>query len=132
MRARMEQHRSNPVCASCHARMDPIGLALERTDAIGRLRDTEGGQRIDTSGVLPDGTKIEGVVDLRRALVARPDTLVHTVAEKLLTYALGRGLGHHDAPAIRAAVHAAAPDYRWSPLILHIVKSVPFQMRRVE
>jgi hypothetical protein len=132
VRERMEQHRKNPVCASCHARMDPLGFALENFDAVGRWRTTsEAGTPIDASGVLPDGTKFEGPADLRKALLNRREEFVGTVTEKLLTYALGRGVDYRDRPAIRTIMRGAAPtDYRWSSLILGIVESTPFQMRR--
>jgi mono/diheme cytochrome c family protein len=131
VRERMELHRKNPVCASCHARMDPLGFALENFDGIGRWRATdEGDTPIDASGVMPDGTKFQGVAGLRTALLAHRDEFAYTVAEKLLTYALGRGLEYYDQPAVRRIVkEAAADDYRWSSVILGVVKSAPFQMR---
>ena len=133
MRQRMEEHRVNPACASCHARMDPLGFALENFDAIGRWRATEAGLPIDASGVLPDGTQFEGASGLREVLLSRRQDFVRTVTEKLLTYALGRGTEYYDAPAIRSIMREAAPsDYRWSSLIMGIVKSTPFQMRRSE
>ena len=131
MRERMEQHRANPTCATCHARMDPLGFALENFDAIGKWRDTEVGVPIDTSGVLPDGTPFQGPAGLRTVLLSRRQDFVLNVTEKLLTYALGRGVEYYDAPAIRKIMQEAAPsDSRWSSLILGIVKSTPFQMRR--
>jgi hypothetical protein len=130
VRARMEQHRSNPACAGCHRVMDPLGLALENFDAVGAWRTRESGIAIDASGVLTDGTKIDGVAALRDALVKRPDVLVGTMTEKLMTYALGRTLEHQDMPAVRAIVRSAArDDYRFSSLVRGIVSSVPFQMR---
>ena len=130
VRARMEQHRSNPACAGCHRVMDPLGLALENFDAVGAWRTRESGIAIDASGVLTDGTTIDGVAALRDALVKRPDVLVGTMTEKLMTYALGRTLEHQDMPAIRAIVRSAARDnYRFSSLVRGIVSSVPFQMR---
>jgi hypothetical protein len=134
MRERMAQHRANPVCASCHARMDPLGFALENFDAIGRWRGRdESGGSIDASGVLPDGTKLDGAPGLRTVLVARSDQFVTTIAEKLLTYAVGRELGPQDGPAVRAVVRAAeADDHRLSAVIRGIVASMPFQMRRAE
>ena len=130
LRARMEAHRKNPVCASCHARMDPIGFALENFDAIGNWRTSEFGVPIDTTGVLPDGTKFQGPAGLRETLLSRRDEFVLTLVEKLLTYALGRGVDHFDQPAIRRIVRdAAAGDYRWSSLILGLVNSTPFRMR---
>ena len=132
MREAMEQHRSNPVCASCHRLMDPPGFALEQFDAVGRYRTrNEANAPIDASGVLPDGTVFEGAAGLRDALLGRPDLFVTTLTEKLLIYALGRGVEHHDAPAIRAITReAAAGGHRFSSLILGVVKSPPFQMRR--
>jgi mono/diheme cytochrome c family protein len=131
VRERMELHRKNPVCASCHARMDPLGFALENFDGIGRWRTAdEGDTPIDASGVMPDGTKFQGVAGLRAALVAHREEFAYTVAEKLLTYALGRGLEYYDQPAVRKIVKAAAADDdRWSSVILGVVKSAPFQMR---
>lgn len=130
MRQRMEQHRANPVCASCHARMDPLGFALENFDAIGKWRTTEGNTPIDASGTMPDGTKFKGPAELRKALLGNPDQFVATLTDKLLTYALGRGTEYYDAPAVRKITHeAAAANYRWSAIISGIVKSTPFQMR---
>ncbi len=130
MRQRMEEHRANPACAACHALMDPLGFALENFDAIGGWRDTEAGKPIDSSGVLPDGTQFEGASGLRTVLLSRREEFVRNVTNKLLTYALGRGTEYYDAPAVRSIMREAAPDYRWSSLILGIVKSTPFQMRR--
>ena len=132
MREAMEQHRANPVCASCHRLMDPLGLSLERFDAIGRWRDREsGGAAIDASGELPDGTPFDGPAGLKAALLRHPDRFVTTVTEKLMIYALGRGVEHYDAPAIRAIVRdAAREDYRLSALVKGVVRSTPFQMRR--
>ncbi|SRR5579883_724480 len=130
VRQMLEMHRANPACASCHARMDPLGLSLENFDAIGQWRTTDSGHPIDASGVLLDGTKVDGPGELRQALLAQKTQFVRTVTEKLLTYALGRGLEYYDAPTVRAIDRAAAADgYRWSSLILAIVKSAPFQMR---
>ena len=131
MRERMEQHRANPVCASCHKLMDPLGFALENFDGIGKWRTAEAGTPIDPSGVLPDGTSVEGPAALRRILLTKREQFVTTITEKLLTYALGRGLEYYDAPAVRKIMREAAPsDYQWSSLILGIVRSTPFQMRR--
>jgi hypothetical protein len=131
MRLQMEQHRTNPACASCHRIMDPLGFALDNFDATGKWRAKEGGTAIDAIGVLPDGTQFEGPVELRQALLRRPEQIVHTITEKLLTYALGRGVEHYDAPAIRGILkEAAAHEYRWSSLIIGVVKSTPFQLRR--
>jgi mono/diheme cytochrome c family protein len=129
VRQMLEMHRANPACASCHARMDPLGLSLENFDAIGQWRTTDAGHAIDASGVLLDGTKVEGPRELRLALVAQKTQFVKTVTEKLLTYALGRGLEYYDAPTVRAIDrNAAADDYHWSAVILGIVKSAAFQM----
>ena len=131
MRQRMEHHRANPVCAACHARMDPLGFALENFDALGKWRTAEGGTPIDPSGQLPDGTQFQGPAELRKILLSRREQFVITVTEKLLTYALGRGLEHYDQPVVRKIVRQAAPNgYRWSSLIVGIVNSTPFQMRR--
>ena len=132
MRERMAQHRSNPVCAACHNMIDPAGFALENFDAIGRWRTVdESFNPIDTSGSLPDGTKFNGIGEFRDALVRRPDRFANTVAERLLTYALGRGLEYYDMPAVRKIVRdAAADDYRFQSLILGVVKSYPFVARR--
>ena len=131
MREAMEQHRANPVCASCHRIMDPPGLALEPFDAIGRRRTpNETMVAMDVTGVLPDGTEFEGPSGLKQALLAHPDRFVTTVTEKLLTYAIGRGVEYYDGPAVRAITREAAPDdYRLTTLILGVVKSVPFRMR---
>ncbi len=131
VREMLEMHRKNPVCASCHARMDPLGLSLENFDAIGQWRTTDAGSPINASGVLLDGTKVDGPAALRRALVAQKEQFVRTVTGKLLTYAIGRGLEYYDAPATRGVVRASAADnYRWSSVVLALVRSAPFQMRR--
>ena len=132
MRERMAAHRDNPACASCHAMIDPLGFGLERFDPVGRLRDVdEQHQPIDASGVLPDGTAFDDVPGLRAALLARPDRFVGTLTEKLLTYALGRGLEPYDMPAVRRIVRAAADEeYRLSAVVLGIVESLPFRERR--
>jgi hypothetical protein len=134
LRARMEQHRKSPACAGCHVRMDPLGFALENFDAIGRWRTIgEDGTAIDPSGSLPDGSKFNGLTGLRSFLVTRRHEFVRTAVEKLLTYALGRGVEHYDAPAVRQIVREASRDgQKWSSLILSVVKSTPFQMRRTE
>jgi cytochrome c5 len=130
VREMLELHRANAVCASCHKNMDPLGLSLENFDAIGQWRTTDAGQPIDASGVLLDGTKVDGPRELRQALLAKTTQFATAVTEKLLTYALGRGLEYYDAPAVREIDRAAAADgYRWSSLILATVKSAPFQMR---
>jgi hypothetical protein len=133
VRERMELHRSNPTCASCHKVMDPLGFALENFDGIGRWRANEGGRPIDPTGVLADGARVDGPGSLREALLARREEFVFTVASKLLTYATGRGAEYYDAPAIRKIVRdAAGDDYRWSSMILGIARSVPFQNRVIE
>jgi hypothetical protein len=131
MRQRMEQHRANPVCASCHAMMDPLGLSLENFDAVGKWRTLgESSAAIDARGRAPDGTVFEGPGGLRDMLL-HSDRFVPTLTEKMLTYALGRGLEYSDMPAVRAIVRdAAQTDYRLSSLIVGIVQSPPFRMRR--
>jgi hypothetical protein len=133
VRERLEEHRKNPVCANCHKLFDPIGLALENFDATGQWRSIEGGTGgapIDASGELSDGTKVDGVVSLRRALVREPGLFVGTVVEKLMTYGLGRGLTAHDMPSVRGIVRqTAASDYRFSAIVIGIVRSAPFTMR---
>jgi mono/diheme cytochrome c family protein len=131
IRERLEAHRKNPACAGCHARMDPVGFSLENFDALGQWRTTENGTPINASGVLLDGTKVDGPAALRQALVAQKEQFVKAVTGKLVTYALGREMQYFDAPAIRAIVRAAAANnYSWSSTISAIVKSAPFQMRR--
>jgi hypothetical protein len=131
IRELLEEHRKNPACAGCHAVMDPLGFALENFDATGQWRKKDHSGPIDPSGVLADGTKVDGPVALRQALLKQPDRFAHTVAEKLLIYALGRGLEHHDMPVIRKIVHESArADYKFSALIMNIVNSTPFQMKR--
>jgi hypothetical protein len=132
LREQMDAHRANPICASCHARMDPIGFALENYDAIGRWRMKDAGAVIDASGKLPDGTKFNGPAELKKILLTgHRDEFVTTVTEKLLTYALGRGLEAYDAPAVRAIMREAVrDDYRLPALINAIINSKPFQMRK--
>ncbi len=132
MRERMVEHRANPTCATCHQAMDPAGLSMESFDAIGRWRARgEDGAALDVSGNLPGGAPFEGVAGLRRALAAHPDVFVSTLAEKLLTFGLGRGIDYRDAPAVREVVRQAArDDYRFSSIVLAVVRSRPFQMRR--
>jgi Protein of unknown function (DUF1592)/Protein of unknown function (DUF1588)/Protein of unknown function (DUF1585)/Protein of unknown function (DUF1587)/Protein of unknown function (DUF1595)/Cytochrome C oxidase, cbb3-type, subunit III len=130
VRERMEAHRKNPACAVCHKIMDPVGFALENFDAVGEWRNEEAGKPIDASGVLVDGTKVNGPVELRQAILKRPQTFAGTMTEKLMTYALGRGLEYYDMPAVRGIVREMAKnDYRFSTMVLGIVKSAPFQMR---
>ena len=132
LRERMEQHRANPVCASCHARIDPLGFALENFDPLGRWREMEGEFPINASATLPDGRTVNGPVEFRQALVERREEFAGNVTEKLMTYSLGRGLQYYDQPAVRQILReVAANDYPWSDIILGIVRSVPFQMRRV-
>ena len=132
VRERLEVHRENPVCANCHAPMDPLGFALENYDGIGAWRATnEAGTAVDSTGMLPNGASIEGVRALRALLMDRPEQFVGTLTEKLLSYAIGRGLEYYDYPTTRRIVReAAASDYRWSSLIIGVAKSTPFRMRR--
>ena len=133
MRERMEKHRANPTCAVCHKVMDPLGFALENYDGLGRWRDTSGAGTgpIDSSGVLPDGTEFNGPDGLRQVLVSKQDLFLDTFIERLLTYALGRGVEYYDLPAVRKIRRDAADaNYSWSAIITGIINSVPFQMRR--
>jgi mono/diheme cytochrome c family protein len=133
MRERMEEHRKNPVCAACHKIMDPIGLSMENFDAVGAWRTRDGGtlgSPINATGELLDGTKVDGVVTLRQALLREPELFVGTVAQKLMVYALGRGLAYYDMPETRKIVHdAASQDYRFSSLVMGVVNSTAFQKR---
>ena len=131
MRERLAEHRNNPACASCHNTIDPVGFSLENYDAVGRWRDHSGDiNQMDTSGGLPGVGEFDGVDGLEAGLLSRPELFAGRVTEKLLTFALGRGVEYYDGPAVRRIVReAAADDYRFSALILGIVKSVPFQMR---
>ena len=131
MRERLARHRDNPNCASCHALMDPLGFALENFDAIGRWRTLgDAGEEIDAAGALPDGTQFNGVDGLRAALLSS-DLFVTTMTEKLLTYALGRGIEYYDMPAVRSIIRdASAADLRFSSLIIGIVRSAPFRQRQ--
>jgi len=130
MRAQLEQHRANPNCASCHSRMDPLGFALEHFDAIGAWREKDGELAIDPSGVLPNGRSFAGFKDLIEILKSDPGAFTECLAEKMLTYALGRGLERSDRKAVRAiAERVAKEDYRFSALVLEIVRSAPFQMK---
>jgi hypothetical protein len=132
MRERMVAHRSNPACSGCHSLMDPIGLSMENFDAVGRWRDHyEGGTAIDASGGFPDGTKFEGILGLRKALVDHPETFITTLTQRLLTYGTGRGLEYFDAPTVRGIVRdAKSKDYKFSALVFGVVNSAPFQLRR--
>jgi hypothetical protein len=130
VRERLERHREDPVCAGCHSTMDPPGFALENFDAVGRWRATDAGRPVDARGTLADGTEVEGPSALREAILSRPEIFVGTVTQKLMTYALARGLEPTDMPAVRGVVRSAAKDdYRFSALVFGIVKSVPFQMK---
>jgi hypothetical protein len=131
VRARLAEHRANPACASCHQLMDPIGFAMENYDAVGRWRTMEEGEPIDTSGGLPDGSSFSGMSGLEEALLKGPELFAATLTEKLLTYALGRGMEYHDAPAVRRIVRdARAKDFSFSSIVLGITRSTPFQMRK--
>jgi hypothetical protein len=132
MRERMELHRKDPLCASCHVKMDPMGFALENFNAIGKWRtEGQGDLPIDSVGKLPDGTILDGAAGLREVVLSQGDEFVYTVTQKLLTYALGRGVEHYDQPAVRKIMReAAADDHSWSSVILGVVESTPFQMRR--
>jgi hypothetical protein len=131
IRERMVKHRANPGCASCHARMDPYGFALENFDAIGRWRAREAdGEAIDASATLPDGTSFDGPGELRATILRRPEEFVKTFTRKLLTYALGRGLEASDEPIVRRIVSQAARDgYRFSSIVIGIATSEPFRMK---
>jgi hypothetical protein len=130
VRERLTAHRANPVCANCHDIMDPIGFALENFDAVGRWRTSEEGKPVDNSGGFADGSVFAGVAGLEQALLKRPDLFAGAVSEKLLIFALGRGVDYYDGPALRQVVRRAAADqFRFSSLILGIVNSTPFQMR---
>jgi len=131
IRERLEIHRANPSCASCHRTMDGLGFTLENFNAVGAWRDREVGGAVNAEGAMTDGQRAVGVAGLRAALVKQPDVFVGTLTEKLMTYALGRGLQHYDMPVVRGIVHDAAPQgNRFSTLVMGIVKSAPFQMRR--
>jgi len=130
MRDAMIQHRANPACASCHARMDPIGFAMENFDGIGRWRDRDAGNPIDASGVFPGGEKFDGMAGLKAALLSHPEEFVSTITEKLMMYGIGRNVQYYDRPAIRAIIRRAARNnYTFASLVLGVVESAPFQMR---
>jgi hypothetical protein len=130
LRERMEKHRTNPVCAGCHRAMDPIGFAMENFDGIGRFRTREDGQPIDPKGTLFTGAAVDGVDALRREIARRPEVFVGVLTEKMLTYAVGRGLEYYDMPAVRTIVRdARAANYRFSSIVLGVARSVPFQMK---
>jgi hypothetical protein len=129
VRQTLEAHRRNPVCASCHQIFEPAGLALENFDAVGAWRTQEAGQPVDASATLPDGTRVDGVATLRASLTNHGDQFARVVSERLLTYALGRGVEFEDMPTVRAVVReAASRKYAFSSLVMAIVKSRPFQM----
>ena len=133
LRERMEKHRANPVCAGCHRQMDPIGFALENFDGVGHWRNNEDGAKIDASGTLFNGASIDGPLGLRQALVRQPEIFVGVMTEKMLTYALGRGIEYYDMPAVRKIVRDARKmDYRFSSIVLGIVRSAPFQMKEAK
>jgi len=130
LRERMEQHRSNPTCAGCHRVMDPIGFSLENFDAVGQWRTTDDGVKIDPSGTLFNGAAVDGPASLRQMLTRRPEIFAGVFTEKMLTYALGRGVQYYDMPAVRSIVRdAGRNDFRLSSIVLGIVKSTPFQMK---
>jgi hypothetical protein len=131
LRESMAAHRANPECASCHARMDPIGFAFEHFDAVGRWREAEGGLPIEDASLLPDGTQVDGIEGVKALLLADPERLVGAVTEKLLMYAVGRNVQYYDKPTVRQIVRAAAADdYTFAALVRGIVRSVPFRMRQ--
>ena len=133
VRERLAEHRANPACASCHNLMDPVGFALENFDAVGRWRVFEDGQSIDSSGAMPDGTKISSVDDLEAGIIKRPEIFVGTLTEKLITFALGRGIEPSDGPAVRRIVaQSAKSNFQFSSIVAGIVQSTPFQNRVVE
>ena len=133
VRARLEEHRKNPACASCHAVMDPLGFSLENFDGVGEWRTKEPGGVVDPSGQLADGTKVDGPVALRQAIMKHPEQFVRTLTEKMMTYGLGRGLEYYDMPTVRRiAMDASRSDYKFSSIVLGIVNSTPFKMRRVQ
>ena len=133
IRERLAQHRADAACASCHDIMDPIGFALENYDAVGRWRDYDLGQPVDSVGVLVDGSRLEGVTGLEEGLLKRPEMFVAAMTEKLFTYALGRGIEDYDGPTVRKVVREAdANEYRFSAVIWGIISSRAFQMRTSE
>jgi hypothetical protein len=131
LRQKMEQHRKNAICASCHARMDPIGFGLENYDAIGRWRSDDNGTPIDASGDLPDGKKFNGPMELKNILKAKKNLFVRSLSEKMLTYALGRGLETYDKCEVdKIAQKLTKNEYRFSALVTAVVESEPFRKRR--
>ena len=130
VRERMEEHRKNPACATCHRVMDPLGFSLDNFDAVGAWRSKEAGLPIDASGQLANGSRVDGPVSLRQALTRRPEQFVGAMTEKLLTYALGRGVEYYDMPLVRSiARDSSRNSYRFSSIVMGIVKSTPFQMK---
>ena len=130
MREALQKHRISPTCSACHQIFEPMGLALENFDAVGSWRTLDEGQPIDASGVLVDGTRLDGPASLRNALLTYQEQFVRTVISKLMTYAVGRATQYYDMPAVRAiARQAALEDFRFSSLVVGVVKSAPFQMR---
>ena len=131
IREKLKLHLTLPTCASCHVKMDPLGLALENFNAIGKWRTSYGTLPVESQGELPDGRVLNGPAGLRDVLVEMHPEFVRTLIQKLLTYALGRGIEFYDQPVVRQIARQSAPDdYRWSDIVLGIVKSTPFQMRR--
>lgn len=131
LRTQMEEHRKNPACASCHSRMDPLGFGLENLDAIGAWRTKDGAAAVDAAGEMPDGRKFASPGDLKKILIAEKDAFAKGVVERLLTYAIGRGLERYDKPVVNAiAAKLPASNYRFSQLVLGVVQSLPFQNRR--
>jgi hypothetical protein len=131
VRERLAEHRKSPTCAGCHRLTDPVGFALENYDAVGRWRTLDGGESIDASGMLFNGAEFRGLAGLQKAILDRPDLFVTTLTEKLLTFAIGRGVGYYDAPAVRKIVRdAGTQDYRFSSIVMGVVTSVPFRMRK--
>jgi hypothetical protein len=130
LRKQLEIHRSNAICAGCHARMDPLGMGLENFDAIGKFRTTDANQPIDSSGTLPDGRSFKGPEEMRQILLADKKVFTECLTEKLMTYALGRGIESYDRPTVQQIVNNVAnDDFRFSRLVLEIVNSLPFQKR---
>jgi Protein of unknown function (DUF1588)/Protein of unknown function (DUF1585) len=133
VRERLEAHRNNPACSGCHSIMDPLGFALENFDPIGRWRTEDAGTPVDSSGALPSGAAFEGMTGLRALLLQQRDQFAANVTEKLMAYALGRGVEYYDRPTLRRIVREASRDgFRWSAVVVGIVSSAPFQMRRTE
>jgi hypothetical protein len=131
LRAALEQHRANPACASCHSRLDAMGFSLENFDAVGKFRAVEDGVKVDASGSMPGGINFVGPSGLRDMLMSRKEYFLECISEKMLTYALGRGLEHYDLPVVRQIRRdTTAKEFRFSELVLAVVNSVPFQMRR--